>query len=87
MGEMKERMLCGELYIGGDPEVAADDARAQELVERYNRTLHREQAERDEILRELIGDLGEGVVIRRPSAASTAPVSRSAPARSSTSIA
>ena len=66
MGEMKERMLRGELYIGGDPEVAADYARAQELVERYNRTLHREQAERDEILRELIGDLGEGVVIRPP---------------------
>ena len=66
MGEMKERMLRGELYIGGDPEVAADFARAQELVERYNRTLHREQAERDEILRELIGDLGEGVVIRPP---------------------
>ena len=59
-------MLRGELYIADDPELAADFARAQELVERYNGTLHGEQAERDEILRELIGDLGEGVVIRPP---------------------
>jgi maltose O-acetyltransferase len=59
-------MLRGELYIAGDPEVAADFARAQELVERYNRTLHREHVERDAILRELIGDLGEDVQIRPP---------------------
>ena len=66
MGEMRERMLRGELYIAGDPELAADFARAQELVERYNRTLHREHVEREAILRELIGDLGEGVEIRPP---------------------
>ncbi|HEX6680427.1 MAG TPA: sugar O-acetyltransferase [Gaiellaceae bacterium] len=63
---MKERMLRGDLYIADDPELAADFARAQGLVERYNRTLHAEQAARDAILRELIGDLGEGVVIRPP---------------------
>ena len=66
MGEMRERMLRGELYIADDPDLAADFARAQELVERYNRTLHREQVERDAILRKLVGDLGEGVVIRPP---------------------
>ena len=66
MGEMKDRMLRGELYIADDPDLAADFARAQDLVERYNRTLHREQVERDAILRQLVGDLGEGVVIRPP---------------------
>jgi maltose O-acetyltransferase len=66
VGEMRDRMLRGELYIADDPDLAADFARAQELVERYNRTLHRERVERDAILRELIGDLGEGVEIRPP---------------------
>lgn len=66
MGEMRERMLRGELYIADDPDLAADFARAQALVERYNRTRHDEAGERSEILGELIGDLGEGVVIRPP---------------------
>ena len=47
MGRMKERMLRGELYIAGDPDLAADFARAQELVERYNGTLYAEQDVRD----------------------------------------
>ena len=66
MGEMKERMLRGDLYIADDPELASDFARAQELVDRYNRTVHGEQAARDEILRELLGHVGEGVHVRAP---------------------
>jgi maltose O-acetyltransferase len=66
MGEMRERMLRGELYIADDPDLAADFARAQELVDRYNRTRHSEQDERDKILRELLGHVGEGVHIRAP---------------------
>jgi maltose O-acetyltransferase len=66
MGEMKERMLRGDLYIADDPDLAADFARAQALVDRYNRTLHAEQDARDEILRELLGHVGEGVHVRAP---------------------
>ena len=66
MGEMKERMLRGDLYIADDADLAADYARAQELVDRYNRTLHAEQDTRDEILRELLGHVGEGVDVRAP---------------------
>ena len=66
MGEMKDRMLRGELYIADDPDLATDLARAQELLDRFNRTLHAEQDTRHAILRELIGDLGEGVEIRPP---------------------
>src|SRR3954453_11180087 len=66
MGEMKDRMLRGELYIAEDPDLAADFDRAQELLDRYNRTLHAEQDVRDAILHELIGDLGDGVLIRPP---------------------
>ena len=61
---MKQRMLRGELYIFDDPELAADYARAQELLERYNATRHVEQGLRDSLLRELLGDVGEGVVVR-----------------------
>jgi maltose O-acetyltransferase len=63
---MKDRMLRGELYIFDDPELAADHARAQELLERYNATRHDEQNERDRLLRELLGEVGEGVVVKPP---------------------
>jgi len=63
---MKERMLRGELYIADDPELAADHARAQELLERYNATRHTDQGERDRLLRALLGDVGDGVVVKPP---------------------
>ena len=64
MGEMKERMLRGELYIADDPDLRADNARAQRLLDRYNATANDEQDERDRILRELLGAVGEGVVVK-----------------------
>lgn len=57
-------MLRGELYIADDPQLAADQARAQGLLDRYNATRHTEQDERDRLLRELLGEVGEGVVVR-----------------------
>jgi maltose O-acetyltransferase len=63
---MKERMLRGELYVADDPDLAADFARAQELLERYNAAPHTAQDERDRILRELLGHVGDGVVVRPP---------------------
>jgi maltose O-acetyltransferase len=63
---MKQRMLRGELYVFDDPELEADQARAQELVERYNATRHAEEDLRQELLRRLLGAVGEGVVIRPP---------------------
>ena len=35
-------------------------------MERYNATRHAEREERDELLRELLGEVGEGVVVRPP---------------------
>jgi maltose O-acetyltransferase len=66
MSEMMRRMLGGELYLADDPEIAAAQARAQELQERYNATRHAEQHLRDRLLRELLGEVGEGVVVRPP---------------------
>ena len=61
---MKQRMLRGELYTFDDPELMVDHARAQELLERYNTAGHVEQDVRDSLLRELLGEVGEGVVVR-----------------------
>ena len=66
MSEMKQRMLRGELYLADDAELATDHARAQVLVERFNATLHAAEDERRDILRRLLGEVGEGVVVRPP---------------------
>ncbi|HSO97609.1 MAG TPA: sugar O-acetyltransferase [Solirubrobacteraceae bacterium] len=60
---MKQRMLRGELYLADDPELHADRARAQRLLERYNGTRHDDQPQRDHLLRELLGEVGDGVVV------------------------
>ena len=59
-------MLSGELYLASDSELVAELARAQELLERYNATPHGAQGERDVLLRELLGEVGDGVVVRTP---------------------
>ena len=61
---MKERMLSGELYLFSDPELQAEHARAQALLERYNATASAERDLRDRLLRELLGSVGEGVVVQ-----------------------
>jgi maltose O-acetyltransferase len=66
VSEEKARMLRGELYRASDPELRADAERCHRLLERYNATSVTEHAERDEILRELLGKVGDGVVIRPP---------------------
>ena len=43
MGEMKQRMLRGELYLADDPDIQADAARGHDLMERYNATRAAEQ--------------------------------------------
>jgi maltose O-acetyltransferase len=60
---MKERMLRGELYLADDPELIAGRARAQALLEHFNATPHAESGERGRLLRELLGEVGDGVVV------------------------
>src|SRR3954470_10701637 len=66
MGEMKDRMLRGELYIADDEDLAADFKNAQEILERYNASAFAEQELRDRLLRELLAACGEGGHIRPP---------------------
>jgi maltose O-acetyltransferase len=63
---MKARMLRGDLYRAVGEEIGADQARAQQLLERYNATRHAEQELRTQLLRELFGEVGDGVVVRPP---------------------
>lgn len=66
MGIQKDRMLAGEPYIADDPELAADNRRAMELMERFNASPAADGEARRAILRELLGAFGEGSEIRAP---------------------
>ena len=66
MGEMRERMLRGDLYIADDPENAAEFARVQELLARFNASAPGAWDERDALLRRTLRHVGEDVVVRPP---------------------
>ena len=66
MGEMRERMLRGELYIAEDAENAAEFGRVQELLARFNGAEPGAWDERDALLRAMLRHVGEGVVVRPP---------------------
>jgi maltose O-acetyltransferase len=66
MGEMRERMLRGELYIADDPDNEAEFGRVQELLARFNRSAPGAWEERDALLRRTLRHVGEGVVVRAP---------------------
>ena len=66
MGEMKERMLRGELYIADDPDLARESARAQRLSHEINTIDPADHERRHQLLTELLGAFGEGSEIRPP---------------------
>lgn len=66
MGIQKERMLAGELYIADDPALAEDYQRAMALLERFNVSRAADGETRVNLLRELLGGIGEGSEIRPP---------------------
>ena len=52
--------------VADDPELIAAQARAQELVERFNATPHARPDERRRLLESLLGRLGEDAVVQAP---------------------
>ncbi|XWN34025.1 MAG: sugar O-acetyltransferase [Devosia sp.] len=62
----KEKMLRGELYVAGGPELAADEKAASEWMVRYNAALALSHDDRRALLRERFAAVGEGVAIRPP---------------------
>ena len=66
MGENKERMLRGELYVADDPELWEDLQRSRLLVERFNALSVTEVDEARRLLEELLGRFGADSQIRAP---------------------
>jgi maltose O-acetyltransferase len=59
-------MLRGELYIAGDPDNEGEFMRMQELLARFNRAEPGAWDERDRLLRQMLQEVGEKVVVRAP---------------------
>jgi maltose O-acetyltransferase len=62
----RERMLAGDQYIADDPELQSEALRAAQLVVAYNASAADASEERRRILGELLGGVGQGVVLRPP---------------------
>ena len=62
----RERMLSGDQYIADDPDLSRESRRAALQTARFNAAAGDDDAERDRILREFLGSIGEGTVIRPP---------------------
>jgi maltose O-acetyltransferase len=62
----KQKMLAGELYRPGNPELQADAAANKRWLARYNAALAAPVPERHALLSEHLGHVGKGAVIRPP---------------------
>lgn len=62
----RERMLAGDWYIADDPENGRRAQRAVQLADAYHRASVEDESAALPLLRELIGDLGEGAFIKPP---------------------
>ncbi len=61
-----EKMIAGELYRPGDPEIQAAATAAKAWMVRYNASLGQGAHERRALLRERLGAVGHGATIRPP---------------------
>ena len=61
-----EKMLVGELYDAGDPELVRRRVRARRLTREFNATHEDEAGLRVSLLAELLGGVGMGVLIEPP---------------------
>lgn len=64
MGEMRDRMVRGELYLSGDPDSRARYLRVQELLTRFNSAPPDADAERGALLAQMLRAVGTGVTVR-----------------------
>lgn len=62
----KQKMLAGDLYWPGDPEIQADQNAAKRWMARYNALLAATPDERRALLLERFGHVGREAVIRPP---------------------
>lgn len=62
----KEKMIAGELYNASDAELGRDRLSARELFSVLNSLAPSEKRKRREILEELLGEVGENLLIEPP---------------------
>ena len=62
----KEKMLAGQLYESWDPQLVTDRLNARRLTRHYNATTEEELDHRVEIMRELLGSMGDGYFMIEP---------------------
>jgi maltose O-acetyltransferase len=66
MGDHKERMLRGALYVADDPALVEDHRRCRLLVEQFNATSVTEPERRRRLLQDLLGHFGEDAEVKPP---------------------
>lgn len=62
----REKMLAGELYDCGDPELLNRWHKAKDLIQKYNHTVSKDLETKDKILTELLGKKGKNLWITPP---------------------
>jgi maltose O-acetyltransferase len=56
----RERMLGGDLYLANDPDLVASRRACRRVLDHYNSMSAHEDQERKQLLRQLLGSLGDG---------------------------
>lgn len=64
MGSMKEKMHTGELYLPGDPEIVEEQTKRLDRLYDYNMTRPTEERKRQELLKEMLAEVGGRVLHR-----------------------
>lgn len=59
----KEKMLHGERYHAGDPELVKDRLNARRLTRLFNQSLETDDTQRSELLKEMFGSTGKNLYI------------------------
>jgi maltose O-acetyltransferase len=62
----KDKMLSGDLYDPGDPQLCADRVTAQRFMRAYNQTIVENGDIRRPLLKEHLGSIGERCALRAP---------------------
>lgn len=62
----RQKMISGLPYDPGDPELQADMAAAHQWMARYNAAMGASPEVRLDLLRQRLGEVGEGAVVRPP---------------------
>ena len=62
----KEKLHTGDLYLPGDEEIMTEQLARQEKLYEYNTTRPKEQEKRQQLLKEMFAELGEGCYIEPP---------------------